>query len=145
MIHGKRYTYIKYKCRCAECCLIEKKYQADYHLKNKDKRNEKTKIWRSQNPDYEKTRENYKELHCMRSSKRRAMIRDNGAYSITRKETLKLYNTACTYCGNLDNITIDHIVALSRGGSHSIGNITSACKSCNFSKGSKTIMEWKKK
>ncbi len=50
----------------------------------------------------------------------------------------------CTYCGKPipGQVHVDHIFPLSRGGSHTIGNICAACRPCNFSKGSKTLAEW---
>ena len=56
-------------------------------------------------------------------------------------------NGKCSYCGiELDPFSdwhIDHIFPKSRGGSNELENLTPACKSCNSSKGSKTIDEWK--
>ena len=49
----------------------------------------------------------------------------------------------CVYCGADDDLTIDHITPQSRGGGHGIDNLVTACRSCNSSKGSKTITEWK--
>jgi len=48
----------------------------------------------------------------------------------------------CAYCGSTENLTIDHIVALADGGSHSLDNLTVACMSCNCSKGAKPLIEW---
>lgn len=50
----------------------------------------------------------------------------------------------CTYCGRRGvSLQCDHVVPVSRGGSNSISNLTTACKTCNLSKGSKTLEEWK--
>lgn len=49
---------------------------------------------------------------------------------------------ACTYCSSAENLTIDHIVPLSRGGEHTIENLTTACWTCNCSKGAKLLEEW---
>lgn len=37
----------------------------------------------------------------------------------------------------------DHVVPLSRGGTHSVGNLLPACRSCNLSKGKKFLTEWR--
>ena len=41
-----------------------------------------------------------------------------------------------------EDLTIDHIVPLSDGGSHSLDNLCVACTSCNCSKGAKDLDEW---
>ena len=50
----------------------------------------------------------------------------------------------CHYCGDYaPDGQADHVLPLSRGGTDSIDNLVWACKSCNSSKGNKTIEEWK--
>jgi 5-methylcytosine-specific restriction endonuclease McrA len=48
----------------------------------------------------------------------------------------------CQYCGRLADLTIDHILPLSRGGSNNRDNLTTACRSCNSAKGDRTPEEW---
>ena len=48
----------------------------------------------------------------------------------------------CTYCGSTEDLTIDHIVPLSKGGSHRPENLCVACRSCNSSKGAKNLGRW---
>lgn len=48
----------------------------------------------------------------------------------------------CSYCGERsDDLTADHIIPLSRGGNHTLDNITVACRSCNSRKGERTPEE----
>ncbi|MFN4062299.1 MAG: HNH endonuclease [Paracoccus hibiscisoli] len=50
----------------------------------------------------------------------------------------------CAYCGTTEGpFHLDHIVPWSRGGDHSEGNLTVACAPCNWSKGSKSLDEWR--
>lgn len=52
-------------------------------------------------------------------------------------------NYICAYCGeHIDNPDCDHVIPVSRGGSNDIGNLVTACKRCNQSKGDKTPEEW---
>jgi 5-methylcytosine-specific restriction endonuclease McrA len=66
-----------------------------------------------------------------------------GSYFISPKDLRKLSTAKCAYCGSSDNLEIDHIIPLSRGGTHSIGNITKACRQCNASKSDRLVMEWR--
>jgi 5-methylcytosine-specific restriction endonuclease McrA len=51
----------------------------------------------------------------------------------------------CYLCGEkipLGSRHVDHIIPLSRGGSHAAENLAIACARCNTSKGAKTPTEW---
>lgn len=76
---------------------------------------------------------------------RRARLRFTESFFVPRELIEELYLRPCGYCGlYLENqMQIDHIVPISRGGSHKIGNLITACPSCNMSKGSKMLTEWK--
>ena len=74
----------------------------------------------------------------------RAKKSNNGVYKIAISKILKLYQSPCFYCGTKSQIELDHVIPIARGGQHSIGNLVAACRACNGSKGSKTIMEWRK-
>jgi len=67
----------------------------------------------------------------------------NGVFVIYESDVKQLRNKPCFYCGSKERLTLDHIVPISRGGVHSIGNLVTACKSCNSKKGDRFIMEWR--
>jgi len=51
----------------------------------------------------------------------------------------------CYYCDRTipgSNVHIDHVVALSKGGAHSISNLCASCPECNLGKNSKMIKDW---
>lgn len=52
-------------------------------------------------------------------------------------EKLAKFNYCCAYCGTEENIQMDHIHPLSKGGLHHIDNIQPLCGTCNASKGAK--------
>jgi hypothetical protein len=50
----------------------------------------------------------------------------------------------CAYCGTTEGeFHLDHIFPWSRGGAHSLENLTVACAPCNRSKRDKTVQEWR--
>lgn len=49
----------------------------------------------------------------------------------------------CQYCGEKDSkLECDHILPVSKGGQTELDNLTTSCRSCNRSKGAKTIEGW---
>ena len=54
------------------------------------------------------------------------------------------YGGRCAYCGEPSNrLQMDHVLPLSRGGRHAIGNVLPACKRCNNAKSSRLLVEWR--
>ncbi len=61
---------------------------------------------------------------------------------LTRKDWLELcdrYGNKCLACGESSNLTIDHVVPFTKGGSNLISNIQPLCMGCNRKKKNKTI------
>jgi 5-methylcytosine-specific restriction endonuclease McrA len=55
----------------------------------------------------------------------------------------ELRRGTCFYCGDrVGRGELDHVIPLSRGGSHSEGNTVLACRTCNQSKGNLFVTEW---
>lgn len=50
---------------------------------------------------------------------------------------------ACFYCGDPEDLTLDHVTPQSRGGDDSEENLVTCCRVCNSSKGDKTPEEWR--
>lgn len=78
--------------------------------------------------------------------RRRAAVEVNGLYRFTGddwKRCLNRFGGECVYCGAKERLSMDHVVPVTRGGSHGVGNIVPACVSCNASKGNSFLMEWK--
>lgn len=48
-------------------------------------------------------------------------------------------NYHCQYCGSASNLTIDHVIPLSKGGGDTWDNLVTACLSCNNMKGNKDL------
>jgi hypothetical protein len=59
-----------------------------------------------------------------------------------RESIKEEWNYECAYCGSEKNLTLDHIIPRSKGGSDKITNIVCACKECNHDKGQEFWSEW---
>ena len=105
---------------------------AFYH-RNKHKKNNNELSWAKQNP----------EANREKTARREAQKRANQSFVILSKDLKKLYDSVCTYCGISGEIQADHVVPISRGGVHGISNLVPACRTCNQSKGSKLLSEWR--
>lgn len=64
------------------------------------------------------------------------------SYRAHQEEVFARDGFACVYCSSPLNLTLDHVIPQSRGGSHEPSNLVTACRSCNSSKGAKTPEEW---
>ena len=56
----------------------------------------------------------------------------------------KLNNRECYYCAkkfDVENLSMDHLVPLVRGGRSTKNNVVVACKKCNSEKKHKTLVE----
>ena len=94
------------------------------------------KIWRSKN----------KEKTKMYEENRRARVLGVEGNGITVEEWKTIKNEAgnrCSYCGKKSSkLQMDHVVPVSKGGSHNAENITPACPSCNQSKGNRSLLRF---
>jgi 5-methylcytosine-specific restriction endonuclease McrA len=114
--------------------LVERKRQRDWARNNRDK------VAKSERKYYE----THPEMIRKKQAARRAKQSGNKTYLITKSEWLKFYAQECFYCkSKTKTMTIEHLIPISRGGNHSIGNLTTLCLSCNSSKSGKTWMEWR--
>lgn len=97
---------------------------------NREKHNACSRAWQRNNPDARRRNwQNY----------RARMIADGGSVSIEEwHKILDFFGGKCAKCGSTDHIQMDHVVPLSRGGSHSADNLQPLCRHCNISKHTKT-------
>jgi 5-methylcytosine-specific restriction endonuclease McrA len=54
------------------------------------------------------------------------------------------FDHRCAYCGCIGDLEIEHVVPISKGGQHHLGNIVPACTQCNSSKRSNDALQWYK-
>lgn len=56
------------------------------------------------------------------------------------RDILEYFNHACAYCLRSDApMNIEHVIPLSKGGSHTKENVVPACGSCNSKKGTRPV------
>lgn len=115
--------------------LIEKRiYNHQYGLDHAEEKAIHDKLYHQENP----------EIWPASHERRRARILGVGG-TFTAKEfraLMEAHEFTCVYCGELKTLGPDHVLPISRGGSNNIENILPACKSCNCSKGTKTLDEY---
>jgi 5-methylcytosine-specific restriction endonuclease McrA len=126
------------KARQAAWYQANKERQYTLHLewnnRNRAKASGYTTNWQKSRPDLARD-----------SAARYRARKTSRALLVTPKDVRALvarYSGLCAYCDRPYE-HLDHVIPLSRGGWHSIGNLLPACEFCNIQKHSKTITEWR--
>jgi hypothetical protein len=78
-----------------------------------------------------------------RDSNRSRRAMPDTEWRVLRQQIFARDEYVCQYCGANEDLTCDHIIPLSRGGTNDDDNLTTACRSCNSSKGSRLLSEWR--
>ena len=81
------------------------------------------------------------EKYVQYNNARRALVEGNGgAFTSVEWFNLKVaYANSCAFCGEVADLTVDHIVPISRGGRNDISNIQPLCRPCNSKKGNRLL------
>ena len=92
-----------------------------------------------------KSKKNGQIRGLLRARRRHARIEQ-----VSRLRVMKRDTSTCYMCGRklgYSEMVLDHVIPLSRGGSHSEDNLKVACVTCNLRKGPKlpAECEWLKK
>lgn len=110
-----------------------------------DKRRLSVRTWQRNHPDRKQAIDRAYRLanplaKRVNEHRRQARKRGNGG-SFTTMEWRALcgwFGGVCLSCGNSE-LTVDHVVPIHMGGRNSIENLQPLCRSCNSSKGTRTI------
>lgn len=143
---------------CVKCVSIRqtrrdvKQYQKDRYIRDKKKlsmqarvryekkRAEKieySRVWADKNPERVK-------LYKSTNKYKRRQAESNGCDSGVLIRWRSRQKKVCYICGEVaERPHIDHIVPLSRGGSHTEGNWALSCRSCNTSKSNRLLAEFR--
>lgn len=114
----------------------------------------KMREWRAANPDKQRTaKKNWMAAHPEQeasirragSSRRKARKRTAPGAGVSAADWRSIceeYGHRCAYCAAKVPLTVDHVIALSLGGAHDPENVVPACRPCNISKRTLSILLW---
>lgn len=116
-----------------------------YHTKNKHKANEKSSLWYNKNKELKKKysenwREQNKDKVKTYSAKRRALKLSTQVEVVDYATIYGRDEGICHLCGQfveVGDVHMDHVIPLSKGGTHTYDNIKVSHSWCNLRKGAK--------
>ena len=91
------------------------------------------------------TDHSFRLYHRSKSKGRKAKQRGSTALMLTPDQLWRRwveFGHQCAYCGADGDLHIEHVIPISKGGEHHLGNIVPACQRCNYSKRSAPVEEW---
>lgn len=91
------------------------------------------------------TDHSFRLYHRSKSKHRKAKQRGSTALMLTPDQLWRRwveFGHQCAYCGADGDLHIEHVIPISQGGEHHLGNILPACQRCNYSKRSAPVEEW---
>lgn len=120
-----------------------RRYAYVWASRNRKRVNEMARMWYWRNPETAR-------MHARLSGgKRKARRLGGDSIGVSARDWQRLidrYRGCCVYCGKpASPIHMDHVIPLSRGGRHAIGNVVPACAPCNLSKHDAFVVEWKRR
>lgn len=101
--------------------------------RDRDLHNAKARAYHAANPD--KTRE-----YNRRRRANKLEVGGNGISADDEKYLKSYTNGTCSYCGRKTKLQIDHVVALTKGGTDEFDNVAPACERCNKKKGNRSLI-----
>ena len=137
----------------------EKKAATDaaWRLRNLDHARQTSREWKKRNPERHREHvrkaslkysrlnpeKNRAHVNGYRAKKLKALT-DTAGVEVLMKHYASIDKVNCVYCEAdiTGRIVWDHVVPLSRGGTHTPGNLVPCCRPCNSSKSDKLIEEW---
>lgn len=109
-----------------------------WRAENKDRARSSEMAWKSKNKD------KVRSMGVAHNNRRRALKKDLFVEDVDVLEIAKAQCGICYLCSTAmgSDITLDHIVPLTKGGPHSESNSAACHKSCNSSKGNRSILQF---
>lgn len=138
------------------CCLQHKKNAAGERFRGRNPgyysryhHGERMLAWKEANRERnrvlarEKRRDETPEENATRKAKA-----NPGSVGVSQRDWVRLcrrFANCCAYCGIKPDksIEMDHVIPLTKGGRHAIGNVLPACHDCNLSKNARYLSDWR--
>lgn len=120
-----------------------------YRRRHPERSRQSTRQWRARNPERvaAQTRAWFEDNPGARgiyNHRRDDRVKDADHLSVLEWQILvEQYGGRCAYCGAETQLTIDHRIPLSRGGSNTISNVLPACRRCNARKHDSDELEFR--
>lgn len=119
-----------------------RQYFRDYHQANSDLKIAAARDWKKKHPERAR-------LNALNGCQRRRARKKGATTEVFARSELHAYWVdtgidpgCCFYCGGPHEHD-DHVVPLSRGGTHERANLVPSCVDCNLSKHTKLLHEWR--
>lgn len=143
-----------YRPRCLDC---HRQQNREYAALNRDRNNERGKLWSKVNREKARERERiykssekvkaynaaywrtekFRRRATEKTMRRKALIKSATVEKVDYQKILDVHGMVCHLCGGQilpGFLDFDHVVPLSKGGAHSYENIRPSHSSCNRSK-----------
>lgn len=150
--------------KSGDCKLCARRRGRKYYVENKDAVYRRYRKWIKAHPEKEaEYGKRYRDAHPGEATIRQAEWRrknpeksiatmhryqarkKNAGGSVSGEEwklVLEFYGK-CLICGATDDLTMDHIIPLSKGGDHAVDNIQVLCLSCNCGKCNRDSVDYR--
>jgi hypothetical protein len=114
-----------------------KAYARKYYKDNKKRHLEQSREYSRKHPEYAK-----KSKAMRRSRELGISVKMPSAEIVSKRMN---HFGGCCYCDRIEDLTLEHLKPISKGGTHREGNLYGACKACNSSKQDQNWMSWYRK
>jgi len=129
------------------CKICMKELTKKTYSNNREKRIKKIREWEKKNPETvikqrlaygKKNKELLKKRSMLWHASNSAKKWNGESGDLTLDDINELLKTTeCVFCGATEDLTLDHIIPVSKGGENTKSNIQRLCRRCNSSKGNR--------
>ena len=117
-----------------------REHRSEYEQHKRDRKREYVR-WRQM------TDTGYRLYHRAKSKARKVAVKGGTPFHLPPSHLMRQWGEfghRCAYCGASGDLEVEHVIPISKGGEHHLGNIVPACHRCNSSKRSKDAHDWYK-